>query len=231
MANEAGDHEAARAYAERSVTECRAVGDRSRLALALYDLGVASWLCEPENLDESRPPLEEALTIFEEQSDTIRIADVLHHLGEAQRDAGNAREAVALLEEAVSRAPEGRRAASIICGLGDVALDENDLAQAEHFYRDGLAKLMHEPQERDVAYCLAGLSAVAAARGQRVRVGRLWGAVEGIEERRQARLHAATRARYERRLERLDSIAMDDIEAGRAMPLDDAVAYALEEGE
>lgn len=83
-----------------------------------------------------------------------------------------------------------------------------------------------------LAECLEGLAGVAAARGDADRTARLWGAAEALRAEIAVRvfdsdlpLHEPHRA-YAR--SRLDAAAFEDaFEAGRAMPQEEAIAYAL----
>jgi predicted ATPase/DNA-binding SARP family transcriptional activator len=228
LAMEAGDHHAATRYLKRSVADFDALSDRSSLAKALVDLGTATWAQAPGTWTESRALLEEALRIFEGLPDAEGVGMALHELGELEREAGDRARARALLERALPLRRDGRHKAGIVHALGDVALDEHDLGRAESSYRKSLTLLRLWRDERNLAYCLAGLSAVAAARGDVPRAGRLWGAVERIEASREATL-PFERARYERWLEAArEPVAPRDVLEGRAMTLDEAVAYALE---
>jgi predicted ATPase/DNA-binding SARP family transcriptional activator len=229
LANDGGDHAAAAHYLRQSVAESRACGDRRLLAKALIELSSATWAEAPESVAEARALVEEAHGIHEALADLEGIALALRQLGELNREAGDLRTARRLLERALSMQPIERVAAAIVHALGDVALDEHDFGRAESCYRESLTRVMWDSgNERYAAYALAGLAAVAAARGDLQKAGRLWGAVERIEESREASL-AFRRFRYEQWLESAPRpVTPEDVHAGRAMTLDEAVGYALE---
>jgi predicted ATPase/DNA-binding SARP family transcriptional activator len=229
LANDGGDHAAAAHYLRQSVAESRACGDRRLLAEALIELSSATWAEAPESIAEARALVEEAHGIYEALADLEGIALALRQLGELNREAGDLRAARRLLERALSMQPIERVAAAIVHALGDVALDEHNFGRAESCYRESLTRVMWDSgNERYAAYALAGLAAVAAARGDLQKAGRLWGAVERIEESREASL-AFRRSRYEQWLESAPRpVTPKDVQAGRVMTLDEVVAYALE---
>jgi predicted ATPase/DNA-binding SARP family transcriptional activator len=225
LASEAGDHRVAVRYLRRSLADSRMVGDRRLIAMALVGLSIATLARAPERTTVPRKLLREALDTCKGLSDVELIA--VHALGELELLAGNNAKAKRLLERALSLGPDERSTGEILGGLGDVALNEGAFERAASFYRDGLVTSRNLRDERNVAYGLAGLSAVAAAQGQPTRAGRLAGAIDRIQEIRKAPL-LLPNPRYERLLE-ATPIAPEDVEAGRAMTLDEAVAYALEE--
>jgi hypothetical protein len=102
-----------------------------------------------------------------------------------------------------------------------VALRRGDVDAAfEEFRRglsvDGVADVF------TVAHLLAGVAAVAGARGRSRDAAVLWGAVERLEE--QSHRPIVDRELYERGLGELDA---DAVAEGRALELDAAVALAL----
>jgi predicted ATPase/DNA-binding SARP family transcriptional activator len=227
LANEAGDHEAAAEYLKVSLDEWQALDDRRSTAKTSLLLALALWADTPEEVTEPRRLLAQALELFEGLSDHEGESDALHLLGELQRHRGNRARATSLLERARRLTESEFRVASIDHALGDIALDEHDLPRALNLYRNSLATFARRTlNERDIAYCLAGLGAVAAAQWQVTRAGRLAGAVERIRESRGAPLLMPNPS-YERLLD-ATPITPEDVQAGRAMTLDEAVGYALE---
>ena len=226
LAHEAGDHQAAVQYLRRSLADRRMLGDQSPTAATLRLLARATLARAPEQTTEPRKLLAEALKICQDEGLSDAEGRVLHLLGAVERNAGNNTKARSLLERALALSQNERRRGMIIHGLGDVALGDQDFDRAGKLYRDSLVPIRHSDDERDIAYILAGLSAVAAARGQVRRAGRLTGAVERIQESREATLVFAN-PDYKRFLD-ATQIAPEDVQAGRAMTLDEAVACALE---
>jgi tetratricopeptide (TPR) repeat protein len=226
LATEAGDHHVAVRYLWQSVAEWRKADNERSTAAALMALARATLALAPEEMAEPRTLLQEALEIYERLSDKWGMCQALHNLGELERHAGDRAKATSLLERALAVCERVLYRAPILHGLGDVALDNRDFERAASCYRESLATIRHWRDERDTAYCLAGLSAVAAATRKAKRAGRLVGAVERIELHRRAGVWL-TDARYRRFIDAAP-IAAEDVEAGRVMTLDEAVDYALE---
>jgi non-specific serine/threonine protein kinase len=120
-----------------------------------------------------------------------------------------------------------------LTNLGSLAQRRGDHRQAETLYRESLALLVELGDRRRTAACLEGLAAAASARGEASRAVRLFGAADDLRERAGVTLPPPHRVAHQPHLEsaraRLDSDTFQTAwAAGRAMPLDEAVAYALE---
>jgi hypothetical protein len=113
--------------------------------------------------------------------------------------------------------------------IGDLELDTGELREAAEHYGESLALARAlGMSQRMVAYCLAGLAAVAAGNRDAVRAGRLWGAVERRENEMGVTLHAAERARYESLVQAVagSSAFAESTSAGHSLTLEQAAAYA-----
>jgi len=112
-----------------------------------------------------------------------------------------------------------------------MAWEVADLARAASLARDCVS-LGHELGNAfTLVYGLGLLAAVAAAEGRRAQAGRLWGAVEAIEESEEVKLSYEDRVRYEEAVLALSDAELDAARAeGQAMTLDEAVEHALSEG-
>jgi hypothetical protein len=114
-------------------------------------------------------------------------------------------------------------------GLGDLELDSRNLAEASARYRESLALALEQETPHVVVLTVAGLASVAASAGDPTRAGRLWAAVESMEERRGMRILPFERERYERVIGEHASDPGFRVasEGGRALTQDDAVREAL----
>ena len=115
-----------------------------------------------------------------------------------------------------------------------MALARGEYERAGGLYRESLALQREVGEKRDIAECLEGLAGVAGEQGRAERATRLLGAAEALREEVGAPLPPADRARYERSVAAvragLDEETFESAWAqGRAMPLEQAVAYALDE--
>ena len=82
-----------------------------------------------------------------------------------------------------------------------------------------------------VIHGLGLLAMLAAGAGERARAGRLWGAVEALEEGGEAKLDPGSRTRYEGAVLGLWDAELEAGRAkGRAMTLGEAVEHALGSG-
>jgi hypothetical protein len=119
---------------------------------------------------------------------------------------------------------------SIVHGLGDAALAAGDLARAASHYRDSLSTAHDLAYGRGIAFSVAGIAAVAAARGQLERAGRLWGGVEVLERSAGTPVLGNTPI-YQTLIDSCSDAAPTAFaaaaERGRRMGLDDIYKYAL----
>jgi predicted ATPase/DNA-binding SARP family transcriptional activator len=188
----------------RAVELCRALDDPRELAATLRVLGAV--LGAAGRNGQSRSVLEEALAICSAIGDRYGESRTLHILGDTARDAGDHSHATELLERSVAL---GRTAGSRIDvanamhSLADLELDRGNVDRAEELYRDALRNAVDLGIERHEVYCLAGLAAVSALRGDDARARLLWQGVEAAERELRARIVADERHRYEQIVGRL----------------------------
>jgi tetratricopeptide (TPR) repeat protein len=212
----------------------RAIGDESGEAHVLNELGGVHWSLGDH--DDAIALREQALEIYRRQGDNAGVARSLHLIGEDLRDVGEFERGAALLEEAMkidSDIGDLYSAATSAHSLGDLALDQGDLIDATRRYRYALETVVGIDDERGQAYCLAGLAAVSALKGERRGAGRLWEIAESAETRLGQRFLAVERQRYERILTPL--YADPEFQAGRrdaqGLTLAEGVANALAEAD
>jgi hypothetical protein len=116
----------------------------------------------------------------------------------------------------------------VLHGFADCALDQRSLDEATALYREALRIAVDGPSELRVAYCLAGLAAVAAAKRRKEVASRLWGGVELIERVHDVQLQRSERARYERLVRPMLRTEEGAPESDQAPTLAAVVASALE---
>jgi DNA-binding CsgD family transcriptional regulator len=131
---------------------------------------------------------------------------------------------------------DGRGVALVLHDLGALAAEEADAPQAAARFREGLALFRDVGDRHGVAWCLTGLAGLAAAAGAPARAARLFGAAAPWLPGAATDVHPADPAARGRALDavraRLGGAAFAAArDAGRAMPLEEAVAYALERDE
>jgi tetratricopeptide (TPR) repeat protein len=222
--------------AETAFERTLELGDRiedPRLAAATYT-GLGNVARARGDLREARRRYEQGRTLIQGLGDRSAVYHHLHLLGELVRDTGDISRGRELLTQALTEARalgQPGAEANTIHSLADLALDEGDLAGATRHYREALELFVELRSTRSVAYCFAGLACVAARERRCTRAGRLWGAVERIEESPGARMLEYERERYEREMEALAGEEFSAaVAAGRRLELEQAVDEALAGG-
>jgi non-specific serine/threonine protein kinase len=193
------------------------------LALDLGDLGRAARLYQ------------ESLAHYREAGDRWGEALALNNLGVALREDGRPQRAAQLHEEslALRRALGDRRGiAETLDNLGRVALAGEDWPRATALLCESLTLWRELGERPSVPTTLEDLARAAAAGDDLDRAARLWGAAEALRstlgvpmapQRRQGHSAAAAGARARAGATRFAQAWA----AGRAMTIDEAVAYAL----
>jgi predicted ATPase/DNA-binding CsgD family transcriptional regulator len=178
---------------------------------------------------------EEALDACRAVGERRGMYYALYGLMEAARFRGDIDHAISLMEEghALTRAQgDPWSIAFALSILGNLVLQRGDADRAGTLQRESLV-LRHAIEDSvGIGRCLDGLGWVASAQGQPVRAARLFGAAEALRERVGAAPHLPWRAEHERRVtDAWMSLAEDAFAAewceGRALSLDEAIAYAL----
>ena len=118
--------------------------------------------------------------------------------------------------------------------LGWMALLQDDLGRAASFFRESLSLSWDTRLNPIVQSALEGFACVAGARGNAERAARLWGAAQALHEAkgipRDIDFLAEADARISAvRLGMGEEIWEEAWRKGKAMALDEAVSYALEE--
>jgi hypothetical protein len=112
-----------------------------------------------------------------------------------------------------------------IHSLGDIDLDEGDIGAALDRYREAQPLLFESGSTVDLELAFGGIAAVAALSGRKDVASRLWGASQRIRADADRKLEHDDHARYERAVGAVDK---QELEAGRALSDDEAVALAQE---
>jgi hypothetical protein len=122
--------------------------------------------------------------------------------------------------------------ASSLQHIGYLALMEGDDAQAQNLIEQGLTIARGAGPKWLSVVCLARLAGLVAVRGQTVDAVRLWAAAEALMAARASYMDSADRIYYERTIApacvAVSEEALERARAeGRAMPLEEAIPYAL----
>jgi predicted ATPase/DNA-binding SARP family transcriptional activator len=207
------------------------LGDKLWLASVLNSRAGVHHLAG--ELEAARLAYDASLREFGDLSRHGGVAAATHGLGQVYRDLGDREKARSLLAAAADA--HGERddrtgLATTLHSMADLELDDRQFAVAAERYRESLSIMRelgtHQPC---TTHCLAGLAAVAAARGDAEGAGRLWGVVQRLEGERGFKLNHFERVRYEQIIATVAGGAGFDeaVSTGRAVSLEQAVDYAL----
>jgi predicted ATPase len=219
----------------KSLDLFRRVGDERAAIETLVVLGNASASAGND---------ERALAYYDEaQESATRIAytrglyRALHGRGELEKQRGNFARASELLEESATlatKAGDRMLLPFIVGGLGELALAQDDLRHADAHLRNALRIADELDLGRALVFTVAGLAVVAAREHDVTRAGRLWGAVERLEQTTgtplrglEARFYNDIIASCRHESPILFAAAAEE---GRRMSRDDACRYALDAG-
>jgi predicted ATPase/DNA-binding CsgD family transcriptional regulator len=223
---------------EESAALFREVEDKPGLAVTLGVQGITAL--QQGDVERARVSFEEGLDLFREVGDKWGVVSTLAHLGIIPFNTGDNASAVRYFEEAVALSHDigGRIPAAYISfyNLALIAQSEGDDRRASEMYVEGLKLAVEVGDKANVAYCLEGLAGLIGQHSGSERAVRLYGASEALLEAVGAPLyvHAQDRILYERAVEALRSRLGEEAfgaawSQGRAMPLEQAVEYALAE--
>jgi tetratricopeptide (TPR) repeat protein len=211
-------------------------GRTARRAFAL-DVAGGLALCQGDYA-AARPVQEESLALYRELDDRRGIGYALIHLGHTARGQDEYVEARHLYEESLEVFQQLNIQGDIahsLANLGNIAADVGDYAAARVMVEESLATYRSVGNVWAMVHMIGNAAGVAAGLGQPDRALRLAGAAAAQRETKGVPLPLDMQFRLERLLEparqALDEAAQAAAwEDGRAMSLEEAVTYALEDG-
>jgi predicted ATPase/class 3 adenylate cyclase len=218
---------------EESLSSSREAGNDWGLARSVMSL--ATVIHEQGDLERTIGLFEEGIDLFRERGDKVGLAGCLINLGLAVYSEGDIWRASKLTEEGVGLWRElgvGADTAVGLCNLGWMALVQKDFGKATDCYEESLRLAWDTGMEPVVLTTLEGYACLAGAQGEAQRAARLWVAAQTIQEARNIPRDTYWLAEADSRISavrsNLGEQAWDEAwREGRAMPLDEAVSYAL----
>jgi tetratricopeptide (TPR) repeat protein len=213
----------------------RARGDRKSLAVGLNLL--AEWLRDHGEYARAQALAEESLALDHALGDAGHAVVVYHTLSLTALLQGEDARAQALAEAcvALARRMEGKWYLPWpLITLGYIAQHQAAYAQAWAFLQESLALVRAFGHQGGIALCLAALGGVVGSAGAPDKAAQLFSAAERIMETLHERWSPVQQREFERNL----AIARAQVDAvswaaawaaGRAMTLEQAIAYALED--
>ena len=229
-----GEYEAARALHCESLMIRRRLGDLEGIAESLSGL---AWLAQDRNeFSTARAYYDEALVIRREQGDKGGVAGTLGGLAWLAQNQGDHALAHALYEEALAISRDlgdTRRTELLLSDLAWLFQAERDYAQARVLHTEALALAGGLGDRWGIADAFRAFAMLALAGGEPQRASRLFGAAAAARDDTGMQLSPTERATHDRAV--ADTAAAIGEAAfasawaeGRAMSLQEAIAYALE---
>ncbi|HMA33605.1 MAG TPA: tetratricopeptide repeat protein [Chloroflexia bacterium] len=233
LAGSQGDYAEAERLIEESLALSRALADPGGIGDSLNNLGLLSL--DQGDYPRAQGYFEASLAVRRALGDRHGIAICLNNLGGVARHQGQYAEAKRFFKQSlVQRRELGDQwgLATTLYNLGDVAMDEQQHEQAKILYKESLALLGELGNRPLIAMCLAGLARVAGLQDQPGWAARLFGAAAALREAIGTPLRPADHLEYAHHVlaarRRLDEREWDAAWlAGRAMPPEQAIAFAL----
>ncbi|MCW5854165.1 MAG: hypothetical protein KIT87_29120, partial [Anaerolineae bacterium] len=224
-----------RAVSEESVVPWRTLGGAVGLAYALATRGHVALA--DGDVVVARSVLEEALARARETDNLWALWNAQRDLGVLAYRRGDLDEAQALFEASLASARRlGWRRGIVghLTQLGWLAVEAGDYGRGQSLFQESMTIRVQSGQKSALPAGLEGYAILAAAMGQSARAARLIGAAQALREAVHVPLPSYEADVIERWLAparaRLSAPVFETALAeGRAMPLEQAVAYALEE--
>ncbi len=227
--------EQAKASSQEALTLYRELGDKRGVAYSLYDIG---WVELMQGNDEQAAPLvDESLAMVRESGDEWGISTALNALSAIAGDRGDYERAEASYEEALAGSRELKDTYSVamaLVNLGLVVTRRGDYERTRMLVKESLLLSRQLGSKINIAECLEILSEMAGALGDFRRAARLWGTADALREAINAPWPPLERRLYESYLAAIRSRANEALwrrswEEGRAMTMEEAFTYALED--
>jgi DNA-binding CsgD family transcriptional regulator len=233
-ATDHAEYRAAKAFHERALGIWRRLGNTPGLVASLHGVGdTALWQGE---VRAARAAYDEGLSIARSQGTLEDVSLFAFHLAQLSWLAGELDAGERFGEEALR---VGRDAGSTtwppyaLFVLASLAHERGDVSGAGARYREAIELAWEHHDRLCIRMALPGLAGLATLEGDPVRALRLAGAANALEEDARIWAFPPIRARHERWLEAareaVDRQAGEAAwAAGRALNLEETVAYALE---
>lgn len=235
IARHQGDYTSARKLQEQCLAIQRELGNRQGIAYALHGLGNVAYFQDEYAL--ARTLFEESLAIRRELGDKQGIATSLNNLAMMSHNQDGAAVARKLYEESLAVLRElgdKKGIAYLLINLGQVAHLRGELVSTRMFYEESLTILREMGNKPGIAYALEAFAGLAVAQRQPERATRLWSAAEALREEVGSTQPLSSRTQYDRQVSDFRaSLSEESFDAawaeGRAVTMDKAIEYALEE--
>jgi tetratricopeptide (TPR) repeat protein len=237
MAYMQGDYKAVARYSAELLKLSQEVGDALCAAYGWCGLGLVA--IDRRNFEEATSCFEEALTLLRWAGEDGVVPVVRVWLGTVALIQGDHDRAIPLFEEGLAQARErGDRLGTYnaLYNLAQVALTRGDRELATRMLKEGVTLSEQIGDQANLSYFLEGLAVVAGMQGEAEHSARLLGAADRLLEEAGTSVYnyyKPDRSLYDRTMADVRSqLGEGGFEEawteGRAMILEQAVAYALD---
>jgi predicted ATPase/DNA-binding SARP family transcriptional activator len=230
------DPEAGIPYAKESLALAETLEDQQTIAYALNCMGVTQ-ISNGDFIEAGRH-FEKALFIYKNLDDTRGIARTVSNGALALAYQSNFSGAIELLKEYLSLVQNLEDLSTVAWfqfGLGTFRILHGEFEQSVKHLKKGLSLYYQINNIYFIGNCMIGLAGAANGRGQPLQAARFFGAREAIHESIGSKLDSGVQPIYASLVAQtramLDESAFGAAWAeGRAMTLDEAVEYAMNDG-
>jgi tetratricopeptide (TPR) repeat protein len=230
------EFEEARDLYEQTLEIHRARGDRAAEANALYNIGF-TWSAPGFDHDRARELIGEALSIFRDRGDRSGEAKCLWGLSWSswlQKDYDLARSYLVEAERAFRELRDPFSLGWVLHTLGLIAIEDRRDDDARSHLIEGLSLFGDARDLSGITLLLGDFAWLAERQGHRDRAIRLWGAALELANRTGTDLFGVgleVVAGSEIQAWKDDQAAQPMLAEGKALSLEEAIAYALKEPE
>jgi tetratricopeptide (TPR) repeat protein len=232
VARNLGDLDRSRVVVEEALRLYREAGFELGIPSVLLSLGDIAF--DLSDYAQATVLFQEGLALARQDGNPYTVATALMTLARVVRAEGDYARAIELYKESLAAFLELEDAFGVfvLFELAQATIDLGDYARATALFRQIISE--HKEARWTIPASLEGLAALAAAQGAGERAARLWGAAEVVREATNLPIDAIDARAYERWVAaartRFDANAFAAAwAAGRAMTVEQAIAYALSE--
>jgi len=218
----------------RALEKDAAPQSKTEIAYALRCLGVLALL--DAEYPTTRKFFELSLKYYQDLQDAIGANNLRNDLGELARLEGDYARAVELFKEnmPLARQVGGEELGVALHNLGQVEMQRANFARAQELFVEGMNINRAANRDWRVLEFLAALAELASAQNKMERAATLTGAVEALLEQQALNLTPADRKTFDHYAAKTRALLGDVefssmLERGRAMSLQAAAEYALDE--
>lgn len=232
-----GRFEKATTLMEEALQRLEALGDKQLIAF------VRSWggymFVHQGNFTRARNLLEESVLIMREIGSKLGLGLSSYSLGVIAHEQDDANLAGELLERSVMLFRESGFKWGVVRALysfGHLALDGNGTTRAQICYQESLQQSQESNDRLGLANALIGFGRLSLAAGKLDRAARLLASAEALHTTTGAVMPVFQRTRFDRDLTAVraglgEEAFAAEYETGKMMPVEEAIAYALNEAD